>query len=78
MAKAILPIRLGCCLGNLCRMLTDDSYFCLPYFQQVCIVYGSIWMNGLVGLSVWLRQHLNWVNKKKEKCHDSIDTSFAR
>ena len=79
MAKAILPIRHRRCLGNRYRNVVDDDYF-LSYLNRLIDIrmYVINFMRlKFVSLSVWLRQHLSLVNKKKERSHDSIDTSFA-
>ena len=80
MAKAILPIRHRRCLGHRYRNVVDDDG-CLSYFNRLLDIrmYVIHFMRlKFISVSVWLRQHLNWVNKKEEKCCDSIDTSFAR
>ena len=67
MAKPILSIRLMRCLGNRYREAVGDDDFLSFLFR--CL--------HMIGIA-WLRQHLKWVNKKKENCRDSIATSFAR
>ena len=80
MAKAILPIRHRRCLGHRYRNVVDD-HCCLSYFNRslgIRMYVIHFVRLKFVSLSVWLRQHLSLVNKKKEKCRDSIDTRFAR
>ena len=75
MAKAILPIRQRRCLGHRYRNVVDDDC-CLSYFTyfnrslDIRMYVINFMRLKFVSLSVWLRQHRNWVNKKKEKCRD--------